>query len=211
MNEDEKIEVYLKAGIAIYNSGEYHAAHGAWERCWLKLEKGSRDKVFLQGLIQFTAIIYHGINENWKGMEGLVESSLVYLGEIPEIYRGVDIESVREYIIEMKKDVEVFSQENIPSINYEGEKMELEDLEIESTLIAAKVIAEEIEVYEYNIIKEAVGYVNEGLEDKKYKKIEQLIVTFVKVPDLREMAYEQIRNRMGRIRENRKDIKKLFG
>jgi hypothetical protein len=49
------------------------------------------------------------------------------------------------------------------------------------------------------------------LEEKKYKKIEQLIVTFVKDPGLRGMAYEQIRNRMGRIRENRKDIKKLFG
>ena len=211
MKENEKIEVYLKVGIAIYNSGEYHAAHGAWERYWLKLEKGSRDKLFLQGLIQFTAIIYHGINENWKGMRGLVESSLVYLNEMPEVYRGVDIESIRECLIEMKKDVKAFSQENIPSINYEGGKMELEDLEIESAFVAAEVIAEEIEVYEYETIKEAIDYVKEGLEEKKYKKIEQLIVTFVKDPDLREMAYEQIRNRMGRIRENRKDIKKLFG
>ena len=138
MKGNEKIEIYLKVGIAIYNSGEYHAAHGAWERYWLKLEKGSRDKLFLQGLIQFTAIIYHGINENWKGMRGLVESSLVYLNEMPEVYRGVDIESIRECLIEMKKDVEAFSQENIPSINYEGGKMELEDLEIESAFIAAE-------------------------------------------------------------------------
>ena len=211
MSEDGKLKIYLEAGIAIYNSGEYHAAHGAWERYWLKLEKGSEDKLFLQGLIQFTAIIYHGTNGNWKGMKGLAESSFAYLEKIPEVYRGVDIGLIREYLIEIGQDVESFSQEKIPTIVYEGGKMELEDLEIESTFLAAEVISEEIEVYEYEIIKEAIGYAREGFEGRKYKKIEQLIITFVKNPDLRGMAYEQMRNRVERIRESGSDIKKLFG
>ena len=88
--------------------------------------------------------------------------------------------------------------------------MELEDLEIESIFLAAEVIAEEVEAYEYEIIKGAIGYARGGIEGRGYKKIEQLIVTFVKSPDLRGMVYEQIRNRVERIRESGKDIKKLF-
>ncbi|WP_415488618.1 DUF309 domain-containing protein [Candidatus Hikarchaeum yamanae] len=211
MSEDEKLKVHLEAGIAIYNSGEYHAAHGAWERYWLKLEKGSEDRLFLQGLIQFTAIIYHGTNENWRGMRGLVESSLGYLEKIPEVYRGVDIGLIREYLIEISQDVESFSQEKIPIIAYRGDKMELAGLEIESVFLAAEVISEEVEAYEYEIIKEAISYARGGFEEGKYKKIEQLIVAFVKNPDLRGMAYGQIRSRVERMRESGKDIKKLFG
>ncbi|MFC6725607.1 DUF309 domain-containing protein, partial [Halobium palmae] len=33
----------LRAGVAIYNAGDYHAAHDAWEDVWLDLPEGTDD------------------------------------------------------------------------------------------------------------------------------------------------------------------------
>ncbi|HEV3471101.1 MAG TPA: DUF309 domain-containing protein, partial [Pyrinomonadaceae bacterium] len=43
-------EEYL-AGIDLYNEGEFHAAHDAWEERWMG-EVGPDEKLFLQAMIQ---------------------------------------------------------------------------------------------------------------------------------------------------------------
>ncbi|NIS31883.1 MAG: DUF309 domain-containing protein, partial [Actinobacteria bacterium] len=59
------MDAHLRAGIAIYNAGGYHAAHDAWEDHWLELEAGTDDERFLHGLIQFTAAVHHAQGANW--------------------------------------------------------------------------------------------------------------------------------------------------
>jgi hypothetical protein len=73
------MEAHLRAGVAIYNAGGYHAAHDAWEDRWLDLEAGTDDERFLHGLIQFTAAVHHGRHGNWAGLQGLAESGAGYL------------------------------------------------------------------------------------------------------------------------------------
>ena len=46
------------AGIDLYNAGEFHAAHDAWEERWMG-EVGPDEKLFLQGLIQSAVIFHH--------------------------------------------------------------------------------------------------------------------------------------------------------
>ena len=46
------MDAHLRAGAAIYNTGEFHAAHDAWEELWLDMDDGP-DRDLLQGLIQF--------------------------------------------------------------------------------------------------------------------------------------------------------------
>jgi predicted metal-dependent hydrolase len=46
------------AGIDLYNAGEFHAAHDAWEERWMG-EVGPEEKLFLQGLIQSAVIFHH--------------------------------------------------------------------------------------------------------------------------------------------------------
>jgi hypothetical protein len=46
------------AGIDLYNAGEFHAAHDAWEDRW-RDEAGPSEKLFLQGLIQSAVIFHH--------------------------------------------------------------------------------------------------------------------------------------------------------
>src|SRR5256885_2038814 len=46
------------AGIDLYNAGEFHAAHDAWEERW-RDDCGPREKLFLQALIQSTVVFHH--------------------------------------------------------------------------------------------------------------------------------------------------------
>lgn len=50
-------EEYL-AGIDLYNEGEFHAAHDAWEERW-RDDAGPQEKLFLQGMIQAAVIFHH--------------------------------------------------------------------------------------------------------------------------------------------------------
>jgi hypothetical protein len=45
------------AGIDLYNAGEFHAAHDAWEERWMG-EVGPKEKLFLQAMIQ-SAVAFH--------------------------------------------------------------------------------------------------------------------------------------------------------
>src|ERR1043165_7511258 len=45
-------------GIDLYNAGEFHAAHDAWEERWIG-EVGPREKLFLQAMIQSAVAFHH--------------------------------------------------------------------------------------------------------------------------------------------------------
>jgi predicted metal-dependent hydrolase len=46
------------AGIDLYNSGEFHAAHDVWEERWMG-EVGAQEKLFLQAMIQSAVAFHH--------------------------------------------------------------------------------------------------------------------------------------------------------
>jgi len=46
------------AGIDLYNAGEFHAAHDAWEDRW-RDDAGPREKLFLQAMIQSAVAFHH--------------------------------------------------------------------------------------------------------------------------------------------------------
>ncbi|MGI9105300.1 MAG: DUF309 domain-containing protein [Pyrinomonadaceae bacterium] len=53
------------AGIDLYNAGEFHAAHDAWESRWLD-DVGPREKLFLQAMIQ-SAVAFHHLEIGRRG------------------------------------------------------------------------------------------------------------------------------------------------
>src|SRR5437764_1852232 len=46
------------AGIDLFNEGEFHAAHDAWEDRWMG-EVGAAEKLFLQAMIQSAVVFHH--------------------------------------------------------------------------------------------------------------------------------------------------------
>jgi predicted metal-dependent hydrolase len=58
---DEHVLAYPEdyiAGIELYNAGEFHAAHDAWESRWMG-EVGPAEKLFLQAMIQSAVAFHH--------------------------------------------------------------------------------------------------------------------------------------------------------
>lgn len=53
------------AGIDLYNAGEFHAAHDAWEDRW-RDDCGPQEKLFLQAMIQ-SAVVFHHIEIGRRG------------------------------------------------------------------------------------------------------------------------------------------------
>ena len=53
------------AGIDLYNAGEYHAAHDAWEELWMG-PVAPDEKLFLQAMIQ-SAVAFHHLQINRPG------------------------------------------------------------------------------------------------------------------------------------------------
>ena len=53
------------AGIDLYNAGEFHAAHDAWEERW-RDDCGPGEKLFLQALIQ-SAVVFHHVEIGRRG------------------------------------------------------------------------------------------------------------------------------------------------
>jgi uncharacterized protein len=88
------------AGIELYNAGEFHAAHDAWEDRW-RDDCGPREKLFLQALIQ-SAVVFHHIEIGRRGaarrMYGMALEKFERLGA--ERFMSLD---VPEYLAQLAR------------------------------------------------------------------------------------------------------------
>jgi hypothetical protein len=132
---DVPLAARLRAGVAMFNAGYYHAAHDAWEPAYLTAEDERRD--FLQGLIQFTAAAHHAARDNHDGATGLATSALAYLDEVAP--RGLDLDPVRAWLRTCRDDVAAAGRP--PPLELDGERPGLADLEYPAAAVAAPLVA----------------------------------------------------------------------
>jgi predicted metal-dependent hydrolase len=207
------MDAHLRAGIAVYNAGEHHAAHDAWEDRWLDLESDTADERFLHGLIQFTAAVHHGHAGNWAGAEGLAESAGEYLDGLPSPYRGVDLDAVRSYLAALAADPEHIERAGPPRLRHEGRALDLAGLaaagDFEAAAIAAEVLAEEYEAYEEDVVEAAIEYARESVEAGEGGRFVALVFDFVAGGD-RDLVYRRLREHVRRRRDREEDVEGLF-
>ncbi len=90
------------AGIELYNAGEFHAAHDAWEERW-RDDCGPREKLFLQALIQ-SAVVFHHIEIGRRGaarrMYGMALEKFERLGA--ERFMSLD---VSDYLAQLARSL----------------------------------------------------------------------------------------------------------
>jgi predicted metal-dependent hydrolase len=86
----------LAEGLHLYNSGQYFAAHEAWESVWLASPEP--EKTFLQGLIQVTAACHHHQRNNLLGTTRLLHAALRRLDPCPPTFGGISVDLVRNDI-----------------------------------------------------------------------------------------------------------------
>ena len=203
------MDAHLRAGVAVYNTGRYHAAHDAWEDYWLNLKSGADDERFLHGLIQFTAVVHHASDENWSGAEGLAESAGEYLADLPADYRGVNLGDVRPFLARVAEDPESVDWGDPPKLTHEGVAVDYDDLDFETTAIAAEVLAE-AEGYDEAVVADAIDYARRELEERGEGRFVGQLFAFVQEPDDRGFVYAHLSNHVDRERQKDDDVAGLF-
>lgn len=199
----------LRAGVAIYNAGEHHAAHDAWEEAWLALETGSADERLLHGLIQFTAAVHHARARNWAGTVGLAESARDYLADLPGTYRGIGVASVREAFDELATDPERIERGPPVPLTYEGTPLMPADLGPEATFVAARVLADE-HGFDEDVLDRGIEYAREDLETAGDGRFLALLFDFVREADRRGLVFQRLADHVDRRRRRERDVEGLF-
>ena len=200
----------VRAGVAIFNAGGYHAAHDAWEDRWLDLERGSDDERFLHGLIQYTAAVYHARNRNWSGATGLAESAGEYLADLPADYRGVNVGDVRTYLCRLRADPELIERRRPLSLTVEGRRLAPADLDFDAAAVAALVLAEEAEAYDEAVLERAVEFARRERQAGSRTRFIAFVMDFASDPERRPLIYQRLREHVERRESRRRDVEGLF-
>jgi predicted metal-dependent hydrolase len=91
-------EAAFAEGARLFEDGAYHAAHEAFERCWLASEAADAD--FFKGLIQACICLHHFQRENLDGARKLYQGHRRLLGAFLPAHRGID---VARFLAEMQR------------------------------------------------------------------------------------------------------------
>jgi len=199
---------HLRAGIAVFNEGRYHAAHDAWEEYWLDLDDGD-DERFLHGLIQFTAVVHHASEGNWSGAEGLAESAAEYLDGLPDPYRGVELGEVRSFLDAVAAAPHHAAETDPPALTHKGDAIGYDDLDFDATAVAAEVLAEAGH-YDEAVIESAVEYARSELDTAGGSQFVGMLFSFVRERDQRPVVYQRLRDHVELEQQKDDDVRGLF-
>ena len=208
------METHLRAGMAVFNAGAFHAAHDAWEDRWLELESGTDDERFLHGLIQYTAAVYHAYNRNWGGATGLAGSAGEYLSGLPGGFRGVNVGPIRGYLSVLAADPEVIERRRAPSLTLDGSAVTATDLDFEATAIAAECLAEKHGDEE--LIERGVEFARKDLDGTEPLRGETdtpfvpLVFDYVREPENRAIIVQRLESHVDRRVAREEDVAGLF-
>lgn len=207
---EEDFGAHLRGGAAIYNAGEFHAAHDAWESVWLDLED-SPDRALLNGLIQFTAAVYHADQHNWAGATGLSQSGREYLSGLGSSHRAVALKPLREYLRALERDPERIERQPPVGIVVAGETVHLEELPFGAIAVAARVLTEEYG-YEKALIERAIEYGRADLEAGRATSpfVTLLIDVFQEDGVERDTARQRLSDHVRRRTTKESDVEGLF-
>lgn len=200
----------LRAGIAVYNEGYYHAAHDAWEDHWLDLETGSADERLLHGLIQFTAAVYHARERNWTGAVGLAESGRGYLAALEPDERGCNVGDVRRFLAALERDPELIERRPALALSHDGVVLSFDELDPAETAAAATVLAEAWG-YDEEPLERAGAYALADLEaGRDDSRFLSLLYDFVREDAARGVIYRRLESHVERRTSKEEDVEGLF-
>jgi len=213
------VRANVRAGLALFNDGYYHAAHDPLEAAWLESDRDDVDGRFLQGLVQFTAAVHHARGRNWAGAVGLAESAREYLDDVPAAYAGVDVALVRRVLETLAADPEVVERRPMPWLTHDGDRVRRARLEFAAAALAAKALAEERGL-DGSVVERAAEYVRadrgddgaDGLDRGRDEsgKLARFIADFAAADDDHGVVYARLRDHVERRDHRASDVDGLF-
>jgi predicted metal-dependent hydrolase len=86
----------VEHGVRLFNDGAYHESHDCFEDEWYNYGRGSRESMFLHGMVQIAAGTYKHVDfADDDGMRSLFRTALQYFHGLPGDMYGVDLTGVR--------------------------------------------------------------------------------------------------------------------
>ena len=86
----------VEHGVALFNAGAYHESHDCFEDEWYNYGRGSRESMFLHGMVQVAAGTYKHVDfEDDDGMRSLFRTALQYFQGLPRDMYGIALLDVR--------------------------------------------------------------------------------------------------------------------
>ncbi len=90
---DGELHPLAQKGIALFNAGDYFAAHEELELAW-RDEKGPIRELY-RGILQVGVAYYHIRRGNYRGAVKMLNYSKGWLAPFPDHCRGVDVAQLR--------------------------------------------------------------------------------------------------------------------
>ncbi|MFC7176731.1 DUF309 domain-containing protein [Halosegnis marinus] len=196
----------LRAGVAVFNAGHYHAAHDAWEPPYRDADGPARD--FLQGLIQYAAAAHHVTTGNREGAQGLADSALGYLDGADD--RGIDLAPVRAWLRDCRDDYPAVAGERPPALALDGETPDLPDLRYPAAAVAAPLVAEATG-YDAGALRAGAEYALADLADEEVGSPFVTLVLDFLAGERRGVIVTRLSQHVDRRRSREDDVKGLFG
>ncbi|WP_435144913.1 DUF309 domain-containing protein [Halobaculum sp. P14] len=198
----------LRAGVALFNAGEYHAAHDPWETAWLALPDDDPDEPLFHGLIQFTAAVHHARGRNWTGAVGLAAGARDYLGPLPDRHRGVDVAAVRAAVRALEADPERVERAPTAPLTHDGDELGYADLSLQAAAAAADAVAAEYG-YDDDVVADAARYAE--LESERGRsRFAALLFDFLTEEAGRGFIHGRLTDLVAQRRRKEEDVTGLF-
>jgi uncharacterized protein (DUF433 family) len=226
----------LRVGVAVFNAGDHHAAHDAWEEPWLPLEAGTPDERLLHGLIQYAAAVYHARRCNWSGARGLAGSAGTYLDAVDDDYRGVNVAEVRAFLRRLAADPELLERRRPLPLRCDGDAPTPIDLSFENVATAAALLAADYDSFDADVVADAIRYAREerdatverdgattedgeraesdgrtdGVPSPRSRGFVGVLFDFADGRARRALVYDRLRRHVERRRSRERDVSGLF-
>lgn len=98
-------------GITLFNSADFFSAHDYFEKLWFDSDK--YDRLFFQGLVQFSVGCYHLISGNYKGAFSQLAKSKKKLMNYQPVHYNIDL---KKLIIQIELLIDEINQFNFDKI-----------------------------------------------------------------------------------------------
>jgi uncharacterized protein len=108
---DGELSPLAKKGIELFNAREYFDAHEELEHAWLQEEGPVRE--LYRGILQIAVAYLQITRRNYNGAIKMFLRSRQWLDPLPDVSRGVDVESLRTDALEVRAKLEALGPERI--------------------------------------------------------------------------------------------------
>lgn len=105
----------ISKGVELFNDADYFSAHDFFEDLWI--DAGSKDRLFLQAMVQVSVGSFHLVSGNFRGARSQFTKSYRKLRKYYSPYNGIDI------LLLMAQIKDIISELNL---YFEGKKEKID-------------------------------------------------------------------------------------